>query len=291
LKGGLVKLSKTFAIIGGDLRSVFLAKLLINDGFTVKVHGLFSDIPECESMELAVREADFVIGPIPFFQNDFLEVTKHTIENLFNAMNDKQVFIAGPVSDDVKELALQNSIKVIDLFDSEEFAILNAIPTAEGAIQIAMGEIPITINGSNIVISGFGRIGKILAKMLSGIGSDICIFARNDEQLAIARSLGYKYANINNIHTVLNDAHVIFNTVPSLVFDRTLIDQMNSPYIIIDVASKPYGVDFNYCESLGIKAIIASGLPGKVAPKTASLFIKETIMKSLLLIGYDVRVE
>lgn len=52
-------------------------------------------------------------------------------------------------------------------------AVLNAIPTAEGAIQIAMEEMPVTIHGSKALVLGFGRVGKTLAKMLDGIGAKL----------------------------------------------------------------------------------------------------------------------
>ena len=62
--------------------------------------------------------------------------------------------------------------------------VLNAIPTAEGAIQIAMEEMPVTIHGSKAFVLGFGRVGETLAKMLNGIGAKTYVAARKHSDFA-----------------------------------------------------------------------------------------------------------
>ncbi len=66
----------------------------------------------------------------------------------------------------------------------DDVAILNAIPSAEGAIQIAMEQLPITIHGSKSFVLGFGRLGKTLARMLAGIGAITTVAARKSADLA-----------------------------------------------------------------------------------------------------------
>jgi dipicolinate synthase subunit A len=51
--------------------------------------------------------------------------------------------------------------------------------------------------------------------------------------------------------------------------------------LIIDLASKPGGTDFRYAEKRGIKALLAPGLPGIVAPKTAGQIVAN-VMAQLL---------
>ena len=77
------------------------------------------------------------------------------------------------------------------------------------------------------------------------------------------------------------DFDVIFNTVPAEVLDRNVLEQIPDDTLIIDLASKPGGVDFSAAKELGKKVIWALSLPGKTAPITSGRIIKETILNML----------
>ena len=51
--------------------------------------------------------------------------------------------------------------------------------------------------------------------------------------------------------------------------------------LVIDLASKPGGVDFKAASELGVKVVWALGLPGKVAPISAGRIIADTVMNIL----------
>ena len=51
--------------------------------------------------------------------------------------------------------------------------------------------------------------------------------------------------------------------------------------MIVDLASRPGGVDDTAAEELGVKSILALSLPGKVAPATAGAIIKDAVMNIL----------
>ena len=51
--------------------------------------------------------------------------------------------------------------------------------------------------------------------------------------------------------------------------------------LLIDLASRPGGVDFNAAAELQIKTIWALSLPGRVAPKSAGQIIKTTILNMI----------
>jgi len=57
---------------------------------------------------------------------------------------------------------------------------------------------------------------------------------------------------------------------------------MPSRAVIIDLASKPGGTDFRYAERRGIKALLAPGLPGIVAPKTAGRIMADCLGRLLM---------
>ena len=75
------------------------------------------------------------------------------------------------------------------------------------------------------------------------------------------------------------DCHILINTIPSIVVDQSMLRRMNNQAVIIDLASKPGGIDFDYAESIGIKTIHALGLPGMVAPKTAGEILAIQVIK------------
>ncbi|HHW48275.1 MAG TPA: dipicolinate synthase subunit DpsA [Clostridiaceae bacterium] len=278
---------KKFTIIGGDLRNIELAKSIIEDGHKVNIYGFSnasfaSSINESENLTHAIDESDVIIGPLPCSNdNETLNAPFHPekiqINEVFKIMSKNQLFIAGRISKKIAHLAEVYNVYIIDILEREEMAVLNAIPTAEGAIQIAMEEMPITLHGSNALILGYGRVGKTLAKMLNGIGANVFVEARKYEDLAWIRSYGYRPVNINELDNYLGDMHVIFNTIPHVILDTEKLNKIKKECLIIDLASKPGGVDFEKARELGMKVIWALSLPGKVAPVTAARYIKDTV--------------
>ncbi|MDP4092008.1 MAG: dipicolinate synthase subunit DpsA [Bacillota bacterium] len=279
--------NKKFTILGGDLRNVKLANLIAQEGNSVNIYGFKNagfelGMDECPDLKDAIDDSDVIIGPIPCSNdnetiNAQFNPDKIYIHDIFKIMNKNQLFIAGRISDKIAQLAQVCNVYSIDILQREEMAILNTIPTAEGAIQIAMEELPITLHDSDVLILGYGRIGKILAKMLNGIGANVYAEARKHSDLASIRSFGYNPVNINELSNFLHKMDVIINTIPSIVLGQDMLNLVRKDCLIIDLASKPGGVDFEKAKLLGLKAIWALSLPGKVAPVTAAKFIKDTV--------------
>ena len=155
------------------------------------------------------------------------------------------------------DIPKNNNAKIIDIFKMEELSVLNAVPTAEGAIETAMEESEITLNGSNILILGYGRIGKVLSKMLQGIGANVFCEARKEHDLAWIEAYGYQKVRLSDLDKELPKYDFIFNTIPYLMLDETRLSRVKKDCIIIDLASKPGGVDFEKAKEIGIKAIPA----------------------------------
>ncbi|MEN2777003.1 dipicolinate synthase subunit DpsA [Acetivibrio clariflavus] len=287
--------NKKFTVLGGDLRSVKLANLISADGNKVNIYGFKNagfelGLEESPNLELAINQSDIVIGPLPCSNdNEIINAPfcpdKIYIKDVFKAMTKNQIFIAGRISEKIQHAASVYSVYSVDLLDREEMAVLNAVPTAEGAIQIAMEEMPITLHNSNVLILGFGRIGKILAKMLLGIGSNVYVAARKYSDLAWIKGYGYNAVHINEIGNSLENMDVIFNTIPHVILDINMLQKVKKDSLIIDLASKPGGVDFEKAKDMGIKTIWALSLPGKVAPVTAAEFMKDTIYNIINELG------
>ncbi len=286
---------KKFCIIGGDLRNVKLAEIIAEEGNTVNIYGFDKasfdvNVKQSNTVEEAVTDADIVIGPIPCSNdNEFINAPFHNekilIHDVFKCMSKNQLFIAGRISEKIVHLSQVCNVYAVDMLDREEMAVLNAIPTAEGAIQIAMEEMPITLHNSNTLILGYGRIGKTLAKMLQGLGANVFVEARKYADIAWIRSNGYKPVILTDLSQTVKEMSVIFNTIPSIVLNYDILKVLNPECLIIDLASKPGGVDFDRAKELGLRAIWALSLPGKVAPVTAAQFIKDTVYNIIEELG------
>lgn len=276
---------RTFGIIGGDKRQLFLAKSISDSCYDVLLGG-FDRLESHGSLSLcnvkkAISESDALIFPLPSIRTDGSLNTPFSNENILLDGDDIEIILKKPVFTTMKSRILKAYPRLSDgeIFDygaRDDFAILNALPTTEGAIECAMREYEGTISGSKCLVAGFGRIGKILAHKLVLLGANVTVSARKPSDLAYVKALGYNALNTENLRTVKR-FDIAFNTIPKLIFDRELLMNTDTNTLIIDLASLPGGVDFDTAEKLGIYAVRALSLPGKCAPKTAGEIIKTTV--------------
>ena len=158
---------------------------------------------------------------------------------------------------------------------------MNATPTAEGAIQIAMEELPITLHGARVLVLGFGRVAKLVAHRFDALGARVSVAARKCADLAWAEAYGYGAEPLAKLDGWLCAYDLVINTVPQRVLDRSRLQDLRPGCLVVDLASKPGGVDFEAAAALGVKAIWALSLPGKVAPVTSGKIIRDTIYNIL----------
>lgn len=273
------------SIIGGDLRLVKLSEMLVNEGAEVFTYGLEQadnvETQKCKSVKETIEKANIIIGPIPFSSNGETINTpfskeKISVEDLIKSLKGK-ILIAGSIKPEVYNLASGNDVKVIDILKREELSVLNAISTAEGAIKIAIEETPKNLHGSNILVLGFGRIGKVLSHMLDGLGAKVSCEARKHSDLAWIKAYGYEPIPLQELTENLEKFDIIINTIPYMVLDSDALDNVRKDALVIDLASNPGGVDKAAIKERKIKFVWALSLPGKVAPVTSAEFIKETL--------------
>lgn len=279
-----------FAVIGGDMRHAKLAELLAEDGHTVSVFGLdklqFPNICEADSAGKAAEGAECIILPLPVTTgerrlNAPLSESAHMVEQVFDALNSEQVVCAGYVDDWTDCELRSRGISVIDYFTREELAVSIAIATAEGAIQLIMEETPITICGSNCLVIGYGRIGKILSHRLRSLGANVTVSARKCSDSAWIKAFGYRIADTKYLAGSLSGFDIIVNTVPACVLNESCLRDLKVGCLCLDLASKPGGLDFKAASRLGVKAVWALGLPGEVAPVSAGAAMRDTIYNIL----------
>ena len=277
----------TFAVLGGDLRSTYLAGLLAEDGYKVIAAGFDSaDLPGCVTgctdPKHATVPADCVILPLPVTVDGTslnAPFSRHTIplDDVLRSLRPDQMVVGGQITASLKAKFSEKGLAVCDYFDREELKIQNAVPTAEGAIQLAMEELPVTVDGCECLVTGYGRISRVLTDRLIALGAHVTVAARRCQSLAWAGVAGCATLPLDRLHDA-GDFDVIFNTVPSLLFDEAYLSAMPKRTLLIDLASRPGGVDFAAAAAHGVKTIWALSLPGRVAPKTAGAILKNAIL-------------
>jgi len=250
-----------FFVLGTDKRTMYIKEMLKDERKVVD----------------DILFANFIILPIPFSKDGInITGTDITCAECINMCKGKTIF-AGAIPINMKEQMEKCNVKYYDLMEYDDVAILNAIPTAEGAIKIAIEKTETTLSGNNILILGFGRIGKILCKMLHGIGANVYCEARKPSDLAQIKALGYNDIDLKYLDNYLSSFDYIFNTIPIMILDKNRLEKVKKDVCIIDLASNPGGVDFEYAKEKNIKASLELALPTKVAPLSSAKYLKQKI--------------
>jgi dipicolinate synthase subunit A len=288
-----VNLTKDFqaAVIGGDQRQIIVAKALTDLFGKVKIFGHPpSEVPNplenCLEIVEALKDAKIIVLPIggmndagmirSYRADQWIDFGSH-----FDSLPEKTVIMTGSFTRKWLERAETLKIRVLQYADDDEIAILNSIPTAEGTVEMAMRELPITIHGSTVIVIGLGRVGITVARVFKALGADVIVSARRKASLARAFELRCETVLIESLSQVIGRADLIVNTVPAPVINEELLNALTTQILIIDLASAPGGTDFETAKRLNIKAILAPGLPGIVAPKTAGAILASSIPRLL----------
>ncbi len=256
-------------IIGGDKRQEILTENLRKAG-----HNCFH-ITGGHDLDTDFDNFEVVILPYPTTKDGLC---------VNNNLSDEKILLA----DIVKRVSRQKvlcgnysfiNIESTDYGRDEELTLLNAVPTAEGAIELAIRNTDFTLWQSNCLVIGNGKCGKILADRLAGLKAHVTVSARKDADFAYIKALGQKYIHTYEIEKHIHGFDIIFNTVDSRVITREALEKCKKDCLLIELASAPFGIDFNAAEELGLKVIKAPGLPGKISPKTAADILTQTILK------------
>lgn len=282
-----------YLVLGGDLRNVKLAGMLADDGNKVYSFGqersdeVLDDgrIEKCSSLKQALEKSQVIIAPVPFSGNSENINTpfsdeKIMIEELLKN-NKGKIFISGSIKDDIKKKLDENYMQVVDIMKRDDLAILNTIATAEGTIEVAIKNTDKILQGSRVLVLGFGRVGKIVANKFSKLSAIVTCAARKVSDLAWIKAYGYNSLNINDMLYDLNEFDIIINTVPQTIIKERELKHMDSEVLLIDLASTPGGIDGKMATSMGLKFIWALALPGRIAPSSSAKFIKDTVYNIL----------
>ncbi len=261
----LVIFMENILFIGGDLRSRFAFKILSNQGFNVSSYGLF----EGDGYPKLAQKFDAVVLPVPTTRDGVnincpLTDSKIPLKIIKELYRDSLIISSGYAFD---------GLRYTDLLSRYDFSLLNAVPTAEGAIMKAIELSDKTLFDSKILVIGYGKCGKILADRLIGLKCDVTVSARKTEDFSMLSSHNIEYIHTNDASSKAGKFDIIFNTVD---LELLPVNDDIKNCIVIDISSKGC-LDFSKASLLGIKAVKLPGIPGKTAPKSAGKIAADTI--------------
>lgn len=280
-----------FAIIGGDLRQVYMANELIQKGYSVITYGLetlllLSSCVCGNSLQEVMESSNNLITSIPFSMDGKTIKSQKThpdliIDSFFNLIKPRHKLYGGSFKKEVIHYFEENNIYYYDFMKHEETALYNSIATAEGAIAEAIINSNFNLHDSSCLILGYGRCGKTLAKKLQGLADNVDIAARSSVTLAKADAFGFGTIPLRNLEQKIGTYDIVFNTIPAIVLTDKLLDLTKPAIVIIDIASAPGGVDYEYAKKINRIAKLCLGLPGKFAPKSSATFLVNNMLSDL----------
>lgn len=279
--------------VGGDARMLEVVRYVSELDASISLCGFENaqiDCPDTRKVALTpdvLADAAAVVLPVAGMSDDGVVEAKFADAHLtlsdehFAAITKAALIFTGIARPALAAAARKHGLNLVRLMELDEVAILNSIPTAEGAIALAMEHTQITLHGARCVVLGLGRCGVTLARTLAGIGAKVSVCARKPADLARILEMGLTPHALTDIDTAIQDADVIFNTIPSPILTSDVLTHVPRSCVIIDIASAPGGTDFRYAEKRGIQALLAPSLPGMVAPITAGRIIARTLARML----------
>ncbi len=292
-------MNKKIAVIGGDVRQLYLSRELLKKGFSVAVFGI--DMPRLDendnliyskSLSEATENAVMAVLPLPFTRDKMTLNAPSSTEQIF--LSDIYTYcanipyIAAGLPDTESKNKLSGQSLLIDYATREDFTLKNALATVEGALAIAIREMPITLHGSVCAVTGYGRIGKILVRTLIALGANVKVFARKSTDRISAEIDGAKAFDIKDISENIYDTEILINTVPSVIIEEKVLNNFPKSSIIIELASPPGGVDKHDAAINGIRLVNAQSLPGKYSPISAAKAIYDSIFSALCEKGVEI---
>ena len=278
--------SYKIAVIGGDKRQVYLARILAKKGYEVAVYGLCERvhderIREATSLKEALKEVDAAVGPVPFIRSGKItgtyEVPDMNVEMLFDELPENAVFFAGNIPGEVRRYAEGKGLRACDMMIDELVAARNAVATAEGAVAEAIARSPVNLTKSRCLVLGYGRCGRILMRLLKSFFCKVLVSEKDKTRAADAFVLADGIVSEAELTDAVGNVDFIFNTVPERILSEERLRHVGKNTWILDIASAPGGVDYGAAETLSVNAVLLPGLPGRYAPVSSAEILVDSI--------------
>ena len=276
---------RNIVIIGGDKRQRYLKDYLTEKGYHISSYGLFDWDDDTDKLKSIINEDSVIVLPLPATRNDKTIVMPFSkreisIDRLMSLLGKNNIVFGGIIKGELLSRLRETDIPFVDYYDNE-FIEKNAVLTAFGALKILLEHIDFALPLGKYAITGYGRVAKETASLLTSLSCDVTVFARNSSQRDDAMIKGCKAEPLTQLPLQSDKFDIVINTVPSNVINEDAISNMKKSCKIIELASAPYGLDFNMARNHSIDVVKAFSLPGKYTPKTAGEIIGKKICNTL----------
>ena len=281
-------MEKQTILLISDMRQVYLAEILTKRGNHVRcldIRNQSAIKEQLVKLKVFLNEADVLILPIPVTKG----IDKEDLNEILNKnVKNETVVMGGCFLQEQKRILMERGIRYLDFMEDKVVTEENAIATAEGAIAELIRNCPYNIEGSKIIVTGYGCCGKAIAKKLGALGARVTVLARRNEVRKLAKQDGFYAADFAFGPEEAMGAVMLVNTVPAPVVTKLMIRELPRDAYILDIASNPGGTDFACAKESGISADLVLGIPGRFSPK-ASAYILARAMERFTLIDSDGR--
>jgi len=273
-----------FLVLGGDQRFIYAAEF-ISERYSCSTFGI-GELPyNSKTTTLTTLNGKYknIVLPLPLSRDEIninFPITNQTIpiKSINELLFDDSIIFTGNSNKELESVCVKH--KIIDYY-SEEFAIMNAIPTAEGVMRIILKESQSKLFGMNILVLGAGRTAKAITKLLISFDANVTGLARSNDELAFMKKIGASIFNISELSTLLSEFNIIINTIPFSILTDENIELLKRDALLIDIASVSVVESVHKIKKRGIKYIHALGLPGKFSPVSSGKIIADSIMSYL----------
>ncbi len=281
---------RTVAIVGGDLRTLYAARLLALEGCSCRLYGLGESRNPCDGgfekgrckapylMKEVLSDADLLLLPVPLSRDGKTVNAPLSSMNLPLSILNQGVLSSLPVFGGGLELLPKGEGgERIDLLRDPLFAKENALPTAEAALGLALLEHPGVLFESNCAILGYGNIASALLPLLRAAGARCTVFARREEARLKARAAGAQALCMEELCHRLPFFDILFNTVPAEMIDEEHAPLLKRDALYIELASAPFGMCEKSRGLLKARHLFAPALPGRYAPLYGGRLIAQRV--------------
>ncbi len=261
---------KNLASIGGDSRQDFVINKLSQYGLKIDKIDMLDD---------NISFYDGFVLPLPVSTDNInINSSKISIEEFINKISNNQIIFGGKINEHLKLSLSNKKISYYDYYLRDEFALKNAEPTAMGVLAYVMNNSERTLFKQKVLVIGYGRCGRAVCKLFNAVGADVTSASRRYLTIAQAQSDGINAYHLKEINEYVKRADIIVNTVAEKILDKEFIDNISEKAIVIDIASYPYGFNYDYAKERGKKITLLPSIPGKYFPETAGSIIADTII-------------
>ena len=277
--------SFTFSLVGGDLRIAWLSKLLADDGHIVKLYAHeendfpFSEsIIHCNDLEVALNASEICVLGIPSCRVNQILNTPFSSRTIpfshVDALLSEHQYLFGGILPVSRE-------NYFDYGKDPAFILANALPTAEGTLQLLMEHLPCVVSGTQMAIIGYGRVAQAVAKLLNAVGVQVTVYARDPLARTSAEIANFAAKELSDLAFDILHYQAVINTVPAIVVPAATLQSASKDTLFVELAAKPGGFDLSAIKEYRLNLLSAPGLPGRVAPQTAALYIKKYLLGKL----------